>query len=216
VIRTSDKLLEKVGEDLIWRRKELTELKGIIEKSKDNPILSRVLLRTSVAILYAHWEGFVKKSSQYYLEYVASQRLPYEKLTANFIALTLKSKFSELGANVKLSAGINLANFFCNSLSKQSNIPYKSGVDTQSNLSSTVLIDIITILGLDISGFETRFKFIDSNLVNPRNHIAHGQKLDISINDYQELHVNVLALIEGFRNEIENASITRKFEKKQP
>ena len=170
MIRTSDELLEKVAEDLIWRRKELTELKGIVNKSKDNLILSRVLLRTSVAILYAHWEGFVKKSSHYYLEYVASQRLPYQRLTANFIALSIKSKFSELGGNEKLSAGVDLANFFCNSLTKKSNIPYRNGVDTQSNLSSKVLIDIITILGLDISSFETKFHFIDSNLVNPRNH----------------------------------------------
>lgn len=213
MIRTSDELLEKVAEDLIWRRKELTELKGIVNKSKDNLILSRVLLRTSVAILYAHWEGFVKKSSHYYLEYVASQRLPYQRLTANFIALSIKSKFSELGGNEKLSAGVDLANFFCNSLTKKSNIPYRNGVDTQSNLSSKVLIDIITILGLDISSFETKFHFIDSNLVNPRNHIAHGQNINISISEYQELHESVLALIETFRNEIENASITRKFEK---
>jgi len=211
VIQTIDDLLREVGDDLIWRRKELTELKGIVEKSNGNLILSRVLLRTSVAILYAHWEGFVKKSSRYYLEYVASQRLPYEKLTANFIALTLKSKFSELGTNEKLSAGVDLANFFCNSLSKQSKIPYKNGVDTQSNLSSVVLKDIITILGLDISSFETKFRFIDSNLVNRRNHIAHGSNLDISINDYFELHDEVSGLLECFRTQIENASMTKKF-----
>ena len=149
------------------------------------------LIRAGITLLYAHWEGFVKQSSHYYLEFVAAQCLPYEKLTSNFIAITLKSKFSELGANEKLSSGIELANFFCDSLSKQSKIPYKNGVETKSNLSSTVLIDIITILGLDISGFETKFKFIDSNLVSQRNHVAHGQNIDISINDYQDLYTQL-------------------------
>ncbi len=214
MIRTVDQLIEKVGADLIWRRKELTELNALVEAYQGDFIRSRVLIRCSIALLYAHWEGFIKKSSSYYLEYVSSNRLTYKKLSANFVGLTLRSKYCELGASEKLSAGNALAEFFCTALDRQSNVPYKNSIDTKSNLSSKVLIDILETLGLDASLFETSFKFIDTNLVNPRNHVAHGENQDISVDEYLVLHTKVMSLIETYRNEIENASVQRKFERK--
>lgn len=213
MIRTTDQLIDKIAEDIVWRRKELTVLKGLVLESRGNLLRSRVLIRGSVALLYAHWEGFVKKSSSYYLEYVASHRLPYKKLAANFVGLTLRSKFFELGASEKISSGNALAEFFCTALDRQSNVPYKNAVDTKSNLSSKVLIDILDTLGLDTSQFGTRLKFIDTNLVNPRNHIAHGEALDMSIEEYLTLHDDVMTLIETYRNEVENASVLRRFER---
>lgn len=212
MIRTIDELIDKIGQDLIWRRKELTELRALVQQHKGE-LRSRVLIRSAVALLYAHWEGFVKKCSAYYLEYVASHRLPYKNLAANFVGLTLRSKFFELGASEKISGGNALADFFCAKLDHQSNIPYRSVVDTKSNLSSKVLIDILHALGLDESKFSTRMQFIDSNLVNPRNHIAHGEALNLSIEEYLLLHEDVLALIETYKTEIENASVRRLFER---
>ncbi|MCG2741015.1 MAG: hypothetical protein L6300_12400 [Syntrophaceae bacterium] len=213
MICTTDQLIEKIAEDLVWRRKELTELKALVQDFQGKPMRSRILIRGAVALLYAHWEGFVKKSSSYYLEYVASHRLPYKRLAANFVGLTLRSKYLELGASGKISGGNALADFFCTGLDRQSNVPYKKVVETKSNLSSKVLIDILDALGLDSSQFATRLNFIDTNLVNPRNHIAHGEALNISVMEYLTMHDDVLALIETYRNEIENASVQRLFER---
>lgn len=213
MIRTTDQLLAKVAEDHIWRRKELTELKALVQTSQGDILRSRVLIRAAVALLYAHWEGFVKKSSTHYLEYVASHRLPYKNLATNFVGLTLKSKFFELGASEKISGGNALAKFFCTELDHRSYVPYKNAVDTKSNLSSKVLIDILDALGLDARQFDTRLKFIDTNLVNPRNHIAHGEGFDMSIDDYLALHDGVLALIGTYRNEVENASVSGHFKR---
>ena len=213
MIRTTDQLLAKIAEDRIWRRKELTELKALVMTFKDDILRSRVLIRAAVALLYAHWEGFVKKSSSYYLEYVASHQLPYKNLSTNFVGLKLRSKFIELGASEKISGGNALAEFFCTELDQRSSLPYKNAVDTKSNLSSKVLIDILDALGLDASQFDTRLKFIDTNLVTPRNHIAHGEVIDMTVEDYLVLHDDVLALIETYRNEVENASVTGRFER---
>lgn len=213
MIRTIEQLIEKIGEEHTWRRKELTDLKGLVSSFKDDSIRSRMLARAAVALLYAHWEGFVKQSSALYLEYVAFQRLPYKKLTSNFVGLVLRSKFTELGGSEKISSGNTLTNFFCTELDNNSNIPFKQGVDTKSNLSSKVLIDICDVLGLHISHFESRLKFIDSNLVNNRNHIAHGKERYITTEEYLELHDAVLILIETYKNEIENAAVTRRFER---
>lgn len=212
MIRTTDDLLNRIAEDLVWRRKELTDMKALVQQC-DGTLRSRVVIRASIALLYAHWEGFVKKSSSYYVEYVSSQRIPYRKLRSNFLAISLRSKFDLLGNSGKISAANDLADFFCNKLDTPSSIPYKNSIDTKSNLSSKVLLDIISALGLDKSKFETRLNFIDSNLVNPRNHIAHGETLFISIKEYLNLHEDVISLIETFRNEIENSTIEKLYEK---
>ena len=212
MIRTTDQLIDRIAQELVWRRKELTELKALVEESHGK-LRSRVVIRAAVALLYAHWEGFVKKASAYYLEYVASHRLPYSRLAPNFVGLTLRSKFHSLGASTKISAGNELADFFCNSLNQQSSLPYREGIDTKSNLSSKALLDILDTLGLDHTHFQTRLQFIDSNLVNPRNHIAHGEELSLTTEEYLALHHDVLTLIETYRNEVENSSITKRYER---
>jgi hypothetical protein len=212
MIRTADQLVAKIAEDLVWRRKELTELRALVQEFRGQ-LRSRVIIRCAVALLYAHWEGFVTQSSAHYLEYVASHRLPYKKLAANFVGLSLKAKFFQLAASKKISGGNALADFFCTGLDRQSSVPYKNVVDTKSNLSSKVLVDVLAALGLDESLFSTRFKFIDANLVNPRNHVAHGEIMDLSVAEYLQLHNDVVALIETYRNEVENASVLRRFER---
>lgn len=213
MIRTTDQLIDKIAQELVWRRRELTDLRALVQQFRDDPLRLRVLTRGAVALLYAHWEGFVKASASHYLEYVSSNRLPYRRLTANFVGLALRSKFTELGSSTKISSATVLADFFCTALDRQSNVPYKGVVDTKSNLSSIVLQDIIAALGLDGSQFATRLKFIDSNLVNPRNHIAHGEDMNLTVDEYISLHDEVIILIETFRNEIENASVLRRYER---
>jgi len=212
MIRTTEQLIDRIADDLVWRRKELSELRALVQES-GGKLRSRVVVRSAVALLYAHWEGFVKKASAYYLEFVASHRLPYNRLAPNFVGLTLRAKFIELSVSEKVSGGNALADFFCTALNRQSNVPYRNVVDTKSNLSSKVLLDILSALGLDEAGFLTRLNFIDSNLVNPRNHIAHGEDLDVSAAEYLELHDDVISLIEMYRNEVENSSVLKRYER---
>lgn len=212
MIRTIDELLDRIAGELVWRRRELTDMRALVQESSSQ-LRVRVVVRAGVTLLYAHWEGFVKAVASHYLEYVASHRIPYRRLAPNFVALSLRSKFNELGASEKLSGATALADFFCTSLDVQSRVPYKNMVDTKSNLSSKVLQDILTALGLDHTNFQTRLNFIDSSLVNPRNHIAHGEYLSLTVDEYLELHDDVIALIEIFRNEIENSCVLRRFER---
>lgn len=210
MIRTTNELIQKIADDLIWRRKELTDLRALVESNRSG-IRSRVLIRGAVALLYAHWEGFVKKASTHYVEFVAAQRLTHRELASNFVGIVLKAKFNELGASEKVSKGNQLARFMCGSLDARANLPYRDAVKTQSNLSSTVLVDILDTLGIDSSGFATRFRFIDAELVSPRNHIAHGESVSLSVDEYLQLQDDVLSLIELYRNEIENASVMSRY-----
>jgi len=212
MIRTVDSLIDRIAADLVWRRRELTELRGLAKRS-EGQLLEKVIIRAGVALLYSHWEGFVKAAGSHYLEYVASNRLPHQQLAPNFLALTLRSKFHDLGASEKVSSANALADFFCSSLATRSKVPYKDIINTKSNLSSKVLEDIIAVLGLNHDQFRLDLKFIDGNLVNPRNHIAHGESLSLTLVEYLTLHDRVISLIETFRNEIENSCIERRFER---
>ena len=91
---TYNELIRLVGIDFAWRRKELKIIKDQIPL-KSNPI-QNASLRFSVPILYAHWEGFVKKSCELYLEFVAKKYLKHSELKPQFVALSLSKKLGNL------------------------------------------------------------------------------------------------------------------------
>lgn len=210
-MRTKADLQQKVDDDLLWRRRELFNLRTAIEDSEKNKQRQTALLRAGVAVLYAHWEGFVKRAGSYYLEFVSNQRERAIDLTPNFVAIKFKARIVEAAKSKKISTTHDVIDFFCNHLEDRLKIPHKGIVDTQSNLSSVVLRDVIWTLGLDFSPYETKSNFIDASLLDRRNHIAHGEPLDIDVRDYVALHDEVMTLLEDFRNQIQNAAATDRF-----
>jgi hypothetical protein len=196
-----------IASELVWRRKELTEMRALVQGAQGK-LTQRVLIRAAVALLYAHWEGFVKKAGSAYLKYVAFQGVSCEKLAYNFLALAGR----RVGASESNTrAAIELARYYSESGSARANVPHANVVDTRSNLGSNTLKEILVLLGLDDSVFLTKMAYIDSNLVRPRNHIAHGEIFNIDVAEYEEVHSEVLGLIEGFRNAVENAVAQKRY-----
>ncbi len=215
-MKTKSELLQKIDDDLIWRRRELSDFRATVQTAQSSQGRRSALLRAGVALLYAHWEGFVKRSGSYYLEFVADQGMKASELQTNFIAIKLKSRLVEASKSNKPSASAELVDFFCNRLGDRLKIPHKNVIDTKSNLSSAVLREIVWMLGLDMTLYETKCNFIDSSLVDRRNHIAHGESLDIDLDDYLALHDEVMVLIDTFRNQLQNAAATNGFLKVMP
>lgn len=83
-IRTAEQLSDRLATDLAWRKKELSEMKSLIEAKNVSDQRHKVLVRGGVCILYSHWEGFVKLAANSYLEYVNSKKLTYQELSSNF------------------------------------------------------------------------------------------------------------------------------------
>jgi hypothetical protein len=204
-VRSTEQLNQALSDDLIWRKKELTALKFLIESTASHPDRRTALLRGGIAMLYAHWEGFVKAAARFYIEFLHFQRLRYEQLAPNFLALSIRGKLHSAGASNKVHAHIELIEFFLGHLGEQSFFPYREGLSTRSNLSSSVLREITETLGLDFNGFATKAILIDERLVDARNTIAHGEYLRVDLADFEELHSEVLVMLELFRNEIDNA-----------
>jgi hypothetical protein len=207
-IRTVEQLVDAVSADISWRRKELTDLKYLLESSDGNRTRQTVLTRAALALLYAHWEGYVKAVSEMYLEFVCMQRCRNVELSDCMLAATLRTLLLSSESSHKISSHVEVVRFFRTGMDARSRLPYKSVVRTESNLSSTVLLEILRTLGFDASDYESKSHMLDHQLLAKRNHIAHGSALAIDKDEYLHLHDEILALMNLLRNYIENAAAT--------
>lgn len=209
-IRTAENLSDKLAEELGWRKVELSTLKALIDSKSFASGKRKALLRGGITMLYAHWEGFIKVAANSYLEFVAMQGLPYKQLAYNFIALAMKDKLDQARETNKATIYSEVAVFFTTKLSDKSLIRYENRITT-SNLSSSVFKEIVCMLGLDYKFYESKEVLIDEKLLQKRNKIAHGNYLDIDEEQYDELHTQVIAMMDTFRNQIDNCAATKQY-----
>ncbi|OAD19018.1 hypothetical protein THIOM_005370 [Candidatus Thiomargarita nelsonii] len=202
-LRTISDIQNHLNDELGWRIQEIDNLKKLIPRV--NSIQARSLLRAGIPILYAHWEGFVKSSSEAYLNFVAHQGLSYRELKTCFILFGLKTEIEQLVETNKITPNIQVANFFLDKLDKKAKIFYKGVINTQSNLSSLVFEEIASSIGINPDSYKFKYKLIDESLLKRRNQIAHGEYLDIDTQGYQNLSDEVVALIRNYKIDIENS-----------
>jgi MAE_28990/MAE_18760-like HEPN len=162
------------------------------------------VLRSGVALLYAHWEGYIKTAATSYLEFVARQKLTYDELAINFVAVAMKFKLKEASQTNKATVFTEVANFMLTQTHQKILLPYEDVVSTASNLSSSILREIACLLGCDYSFYEMKEAIINEQLLKRRNGIAHGEYLLLDNEEYQQLHDEILAMMENFRTQIEN------------
>lgn len=69
-------------------------------------------------------------------------------------------------------------------------------------------------IGLPCSDYETSYKLIDSVLLEKRNKIAHGERIEsIGLDEkrYCDLHDKVFDLIQLFATQVSNAAILKEY-----
>jgi hypothetical protein len=210
-LRTVEDLYDFLSAELAWRRIELASIRSLVATRSGSESRKNAILRCGITILYAHWEGFCKAAGMAYLNFVAFQNLTYQELKNNFIALGMKKLVNDGIYSDLIENRISLVNFVRDELHTKSSLPYKDGVDTKSNLSSSVLKEIVLTLGLDYSPFEGKEKLIDEKLLKNRNAIAHGNYLLIDEDEFDAIYHQVLAMMNELRNQIDNSANTNAF-----
>lgn len=210
-IRSIYELEDYLDKDLAWRKKEFTTIKFMIKSSRKHEI--QILKKTAITLLYSHWEGYLKNSSQAYLCYLNHLAPRYCDLKENFVQLSLAEKFSSGFSIKKYNSQRDIYNYITGALNECLKIDEKRVVDTESNLKYQVLCNIMGQIGLDNQLFELKENFIDSIMLKYRNAIAHGDRVqDDEVDDaYEQLENELLDMIMTYQNLIKNAASTRSF-----
>lgn len=212
-IRTVDQFLDKVSAERVWRIREISSLRAQCYAQDLPEHAAKALRRSFVPIAYAHWEGFVKKVSHYYLELVAMQGLRLEELNSAFMSLYLWRECASSLSRGKAASLVEVCDALLMRGAQQVRLHYKDVISTNSNLDSRTLFDICSTLGLSFTAFETKALFIDARLVGQRNRVAHGENQEILKADIEEMKDEVVLLIDIFRAEIEKAASSSAFKR---
>ena len=208
-VRTKEQLVDLLNGSLGWRKKELTTLYNNIStsSSKTEP----TSIRSALVLLYAHWEGYIKNATEYYLNYIKHQGLTLSQLNPNLLAYCLKQRIHEFETTDKATLHTTFIEYLQNKLHEKANI--LPVVNTKSNLSSSVLKQIFAIIGLDFSPYELKSNLIDTQLLEYRNTIAHGHHLLINKEDYEILYKEVMSMLDRMTTDISNAVVNNSFKK---
>src|ERR1700693_4373866 len=120
-VRTLDLFADFLDSEFAWRRKELSALWTDIKEAKADVRSTR--LRSGVALLYAHWEGFIKQAAEAYLLFIQSRDLRMDELRPCLLAFCLRSKLRELSERNDVDAHIAFLKFMTNNLKYKASIP---------------------------------------------------------------------------------------------
>lgn len=213
-LRTIQQLQDELDAERIWRLRELSILKKklLTGISKTAPVTESelALLRPCITMIYGHWEGFVKAACNAYLEFVALQRLTHDEMLPEFSALAARRHATSMGVSGAAADRV-MSSYFRDYARIRGQIPYKSGVDTKSNLWFDVFSEIFESLGLSWHQYELKRHMIDTKLVSKRNAIAHGKYIDVQPSDVEELFESIIELMEQIKDHIFDCAVNNKY-----
>nr|WP_255680106.1 MAE_28990/MAE_18760 family HEPN-like nuclease [Methanosarcina sp. DH2] len=202
-ILTDEKLFELLDADFAWRRKELSFIVSSLYLAPPKNI--DTYLRVGVTMLYAHWQGYISNSGNWYINYLKQKKLNYEDMTDNFITLALKQRLKSCGNTSKTIIHYEVVNILRNESLNAVDLPHKNGIETTSNLNYDILEDVLFTLGLNNSRYELKKHMINFTLLESRNKIVHGERYCIGKEEFFILHQDVLEMLEYFRDQIIDA-----------
>jgi hypothetical protein len=192
-----------IDRDLAHRKKELLSMKMDITS---NPRTGTWVSRSAVTLSYAHFEGFVKTTCGRYLEHISKKEVLAKDLKLPLQAVHLRTYFARITNAERFTVFAEIIEEMDTARLK----PFKANpnkVIIQNNLSSENFKENIATLGLEYLPFyEVRQHFIDEQLLNCRNLVAHGEVVPYSLSDALERVDGVLELIETFSDQIKKSA----------
>ncbi len=193
-----------------WRIREIATFRLA---SKQDRVDRDTLIRAGVAMVYAHWEGFIKSASESYLEFVSNQGHLYRDLKTCFIVFGLKGKLALLGESRQAKTNIEVLDFVMSEMDKPARMALSNAIRTESNLTSIVFRNIAASIDVSIAQYEPRFPLIDESLVGRRNSIAHGEYLGLEPAEFIQLADEVQMMMRWYKNDLQNAATLKKYKR---
>lgn len=111
----------------------------------------------------------------------------------------------------KVEAAIQLVDALIEKMNECAAIRYKNSIRTESNLSSIVFDNIAKSVGVDVSSYLHLYPFIDETILNKRNSIAHGESMDVGLDEFKRISDRVVDLMRMYKTDIANIACLRSF-----
>lgn len=164
--------IDIISQDLDWREREIASMRILLSGAGLTNSQRSALLRAGWAMLYAHYEGFIKTTLTVFYDEAAKAAGKCEHLPSNTRAFALRDTLRHL-KNLPCDDMLSeIENFQVDHLASNPQFP---DVDTKSNLWPDVLIDLLKTADLNTSIAEKNEVKLRT-LVSRRNSIAHGEK----------------------------------------
>ena len=153
----------------------------------------------------------MRRASELYVQHVALQRLRHDQLSMPFLAQAFRRVLAPASLSAKSHLHQDAVRFIIEQLGRQASLSHLNVISAKSNLSSVVLREILETLGLDYSPYRLRERFIDDNLLERRNKIAHGEYLTFDIRECLDCIEAVENLLEKYKNDVFEAASNRAY-----
>ncbi|MBB3821332.1 hypothetical protein FHT03_000725 [Xanthomonas arboricola] len=206
--QTIEYLQQKIDRELAWRKKELV---GIMRGASRASASKVYYCRAGAVMLCAHWEGFLKKAVELYVDFVFSQELSFREMSCNFVAIAFYSDVVE-AAKSSFPGSERHHLRLARKIRDAASGPARWEVTTRSNPSSEVLRELLSSIGIDselgmgVSEWARTRTFIDALLLGERHKIAHGEGLRIDGDVLRERFGLMLDLCQSLANAILSAA----------
>lgn len=179
----------------------------------------RYIFRAGQVLLCAHWEGFLKKSADLYLEHIFSQDIRLCECTPNIIAIAYFKDVmyaSEAKSPGSKNHHISLAKKIRNDINTKISKP-KWQASTGGNPGTAELSAILESIGVDenlgmsAAEWSTTKVFINEQLLKDRHAVAHGQRLTIKKGDLLSRSERLLNLLDTVHDKLMDSAANKKY-----
>lgn len=208
-------LEKKIDKDLNWRRREFIELSFIFNEMASE-YRKKIILKSIITLAYANWEGYIKYCVELYLEYINKKNLLFNQLKNNFKQISLgkhfknndKYNFEDIKTQKKFYE------FFM-----ENNEVFKINQErickNIGNLDYDAIKKILMQLGFPENLYFNELGFINEQLLQHRNNIAHGDKKNEDNIDfemiYEQIKDRLLNMMQLFHDKILEYAKNEKF-----
>jgi hypothetical protein len=200
-------------DDFNWRLKEITDLRKIAASVGDGyEVAAR---KAGIALLYAHWEGYIKFVGEAYVKYVAVRKLKIDLLVDEFLAVEISGilkAYSTTGGG--LSSRLDLINEWRNIEQGRFRRFREKGVAIGGNLNYQRFSEICKLIRIDPKSVIKDDEYLDRNLLGVRNKIAHGESITVTALEFRDVSNFVIESMRNFRTETEYCVIKKYYMKR--
>ena len=173
-------IIDDISRDLDWREAEIASMRLLLSRRDISSKQVEVLLRAAWALLYAHYEGFIKYCLTLFYDEISARSVMCGKLPIPTQIFALANVLKQIRTMPPAEIFNEVTNFQPRHLDSFASFPE---VDTDSNLGPRTLISLLISADLDSRTVEKNRQKL-TTLVTRRNEIAHGQKNFIAEFDY--------------------------------